>query len=134
MAALNELIDDYKELAKAKEKSLDDALAHQRISVAAWLAASKDALQDERQDVEQTYAAEIAAAVGNAAKIAEIKRTEAKELAAIDLQVQEDVQKAADKTAQEWQESLNPALSAWNSQLRGLLDGTETWATAMKKI
>jgi hypothetical protein len=30
--------------------------------------------------------------------------------------------------------ALTPIESAWNSQLRVLLGGTETWATAMKKI
>ncbi len=108
IAKLNELMDDYKELAKAKMKSLDDALAHQRISVAAWLTASEDALADERQDVQATYQAEIAAAVGNAAKIAEIHRQEAKELAAIDLQMQEDSTKASDKIQQEWLSALSP--------------------------
>ncbi|MGO9698126.1 MAG: hypothetical protein ACLPX7_02555 [Xanthobacteraceae bacterium] len=34
----------------------------------------------------------------------------------------------------QWQGLLTPLESAWNSQLRGLLAGTETWATAMKKI
>lgn len=34
----------------------------------------------------------------------------------------------------EWQSVLSPVMSAWNSQLRGLLSGTETWSTAMKKI
>ena len=41
MIAIRQLIDDYGELARAKIKSADDALAHQRISVQQWLAATK---------------------------------------------------------------------------------------------
>lgn len=134
ISKLGELIDDYKELAKEKTKSLDDALAHQRISVQQWLSASEDALEDEKQDVEQTYLAEIAAAEKAGQKTSEIHRKMEKELAAINQQITDDVQKAADKTTQEWQNALNPVLSAWNSQLRGLLAGTESFRTAMKKI
>jgi hypothetical protein len=36
--------------------------------------------------------------------------------------------------AQEWQKALTPIEGAFNSQLRGLLSGTETWAQAMKKV
>ena len=55
IAKLNELMDEYKELAKAKMKSLDDALAHQRSTIQQWLAATTDALEDEKQDVQAAY-------------------------------------------------------------------------------
>jgi hypothetical protein len=42
--------------------------------------------------------------------------------------------KAAEQDAKDWQAALTPIESAWNSQLRGLLAGTTTWAQAMKKI
>jgi hypothetical protein len=34
----------------------------------------------------------------------------------------------------EWESSVNTVVGAWNSQLRGLLAGTTTWAQAMKNI
>ena len=40
----------------------------------------------------------------------------------------------AEKDAQAWQSVLTPIHSAWDSQLKGLLSGTETWGTAMKRI
>ncbi len=44
------------------------------------------------------------------------------------------IQTAAQKDTQEWENALKPLESAFNSQLRGLLAGTETWGQAMKKI
>jgi len=41
---------------------------------------------------------------------------------------------AAEKDAKEWQAALTPFTSAFDSQLKGLLDGTENWATATKRI
>ena len=52
--------------------------------------------------MEATYRAEIAAAEGNAARIAEIHRKMQKDLAAIDLEIADSGRKAADKTAEAW--------------------------------
>lgn len=43
-----------------------------------------------------------------------------------------DTQLKAD--VQEWSSMLSPFVGAWNSQLRGLLAGTESWSTAWRKI
>lgn len=49
-----------------------------------------------------------------------------------------DIQKINDQATQQyvkdWTNVLTPVVSAFNSQLRGLLAGTTTWAQAMKKI
>lgn len=49
-----------------------------------------------------------------------------------------DRQKAQDEglkeDTKEWQTALAPIESAWNSQLRSLLSGTETFSAAMKKV
>lgn len=39
-----------------------------------------------------------------------------------------------EQDAKDWDSMLKPVQSAWDSQLRGLLAGTTTWATAMKNI
>ena len=48
------------------------------------------------------------------------------------------MQKLQDQQLQQdtkdWENALKPLQSAFDSQLRGLLSGTETWAQAMKKI
>jgi hypothetical protein len=118
MTAIKQLIDDYGELAKAQIKSADDALAHQRISVQQWLAESKDALEDERQDTESAYADMLKIVGLTSDQINVIKREEAKKLAEIGQQEADDVQKAADKVTQEWQTALNPVMSAWNAIAR----------------
>jgi hypothetical protein len=62
--------------------------------------------------------------------LAERRQLEAKYGAAhqqiLDQQLEHDTQ--------EWHKALQPLESAFNSQLRGLLSGTETWGQAMKKI
>jgi hypothetical protein len=44
------------------------------------------------------------------------------------------VDAAKQKDVQEWQSALQPVVAVFDSQLQGLLSGTETWAQAMKKI
>jgi hypothetical protein len=47
---------------------------------------------------------------------------------------QKIMNEAAEKDVQAWQSALTPLTSAFNSQLKGLLSGTESWATATKRI
>jgi len=43
-------------------------------------------------------------------------------------------EQASEQSAKDWESAIKPIESAWNSQLRGLLSGTETWAQAMHKM
>lgn len=43
-------------------------------------------------------------------------------------------QQQLETDVKQWQSALTPLQSAWDSQLRGLLAGTTTWAQAMKSI
>jgi hypothetical protein len=43
-------------------------------------------------------------------------------------------EQANEQDAKDWDNLLKPVQSAWDSQLRGLLAGTTTWAKAMKNI
>jgi hypothetical protein len=60
------------------------------------------------------------------------------EITAAEQQANNARQKAQDQAMQayvkDWQSALQPLESGFNSQLRGLLAGTETWGQAMKKI
>ena len=47
---------------------------------------------------------------------------------------QKIINQALEKDAQAWQSLLTPIASAFDSQLKGILNGTETWGTAMKRI
>ena len=47
---------------------------------------------------------------------------------------QKVIDQGVQEEAQKWQGVLQPIESAWNSQLRGMLAGTETFGQAMKKI
>ena len=91
--------------------------------------------------LEDRYGMELAANAAEAAvggqtvaqyqKIADEKRL-------IDQKYAADHQKIVDqqleKDTQSWQNIVQPIEGAFNSQLRGLLSGTETWAQASKKI
>ena len=47
---------------------------------------------------------------------------------------QKIINQAVEQDTKAWQSVLTPFTSAFDAQLRGLLSGTETWGTAMKRI
>lgn len=102
------------------------------------LAALDARLSAQTRALTAQYNAEVAAHAGklDAQKAAYQKYMEG--LAKVDAawagQHQKIVDSALIHDEQEWQAALSPIMSAWNSQLRGLLGGTESWSKAMKKI
>lgn len=102
------------------------------------LAALDARLSAQTRALTAEYNAEVAAHAGklDAQKAAYQKYMEG--LAKVDAawagQHQKIVDSALIHDEQEWQAALSPIMSAWNSQLRGLLGGTESWSKAMKKI
>ena len=92
------------------------------------------ALSQRETTVREVYRRELELARGNAAIEADIRKKESAELEAIlknRLEVQADYIK---KNTQEWESALGGLTGAFNTQLRGLLSGTVTWAQAMKNI
>lgn len=91
--------------------------------------------------LDQRYAAETAALTKEEALYAagsdQQRHVLDQELAAYQKYIT-DRQKLTDKQAQDeqkaWQSITGPIMSAWNSQLKGILAGTETFGTAMKNI
>jgi hypothetical protein len=89
----------------------------------------------KRDTAEQaSYASEIASlqASGKNWEAMEQKKVAAHDKAMMQISLATDT--ALKKDAAGWQSTMSPVLSAWNSQLRGLLGGTESWSKAMKKI
>ncbi len=128
--ALNEEIKAYQDAAKQEEKALDDKLSHHQISDSEWLSQSLAALQKELTETTAVYQQELAQAGLTSEQKAQIKEREADAIRAINNQIVADERKAADETTKAYQDAGNEILSAWNSNLRGLLSGTESFHTA----
>jgi hypothetical protein len=104
------------------------------ITYAQETAALLDALED-RHGME--LAANAAEAEVGGQTVAQYQKI-ANDKIAIDAKYSADHQKiidqAAEREAQEWKSAADQIAGAFNSQLRSLLAGTETWGQAMKKI
>ena len=91
--------------------------------------------------LDQRHQAELAAVAKEAGtgglSVAQEQKI-ANEKLQIDQKYTQDRQKIVDQQLENdtkaWENTLQPIESAFNSQLRSLLSGTETWAQAMKKI
>ncbi len=130
-------IEQWRANAQEKTDLLNKELAEHQLTTAQWLAQSKDALADEAQDVQATYDEEIAKlkALGAAHReIVDVQRQEAAALKDIAHQVAEDEDKAAKETAASWKAGADEIADAFNSQVGGLLKGTENFATAARNI
>jgi len=92
------------------------------------------ALKIREAAVEKLYADEAKLAGGIAAKAEEIEKRKTAALDAIYKERESLEAQQLKKNTQEWESAGNTIVGAWNSQLRGLLARTESWATAMKNI
>jgi hypothetical protein len=102
------------------------------------LAALDERLTAQTEALTKEYNAEVSSQAGKLGAQAAAYRKYIAGLDKIDATWAGEHQKIIDNALihdqQEWQSALSPVLSAWNSQLRGLLGGTESWSKAMKKI
>lgn len=111
----------------------DDAASHQ-ISELQKYQLTVSALNQEWAAIQGFYGQEEAAAAGSPAKLAAVL---AQQKVAYQKYYDELAKLAADyrkKNTEEWNKIGSEIQSAWDSQLRGLLAGTTTWAAAMKNV
>jgi hypothetical protein len=133
-AEANLEVDAYKRAATAKAQILDEGLKTHQLTMSQWLAQTVDALNDEAQDVSATYDAELQIAGLTSAKKLEIAKQEADALAEIQHQIVAAQAKAAEQAAQQWQSVMQTINSAFDSQIAGLLGGTENWHRAFLNV
>ena len=119
---------------KLRATILNNELQQHRISTDQWLAQTKDALQDELQDQLAAYNQELQLANLTMAQKQAILNKMQEAQAKYDQAIVAAEQKAADETSKSWESAANTIESAFNSQLRGLLEGTTSWKQAMSKI
>jgi hypothetical protein len=102
------------------------------------LAALDKRLSAQTEALTKEYNAEVSSQAGKLDAQAAAYQKYIAGLAKIDATWAGEHQKVIDNALihdqQAWQSALSPVLNAWNSQLRGLLGGTESWSKAMKKI
>ncbi|RBP03801.1 hypothetical protein DFR50_14249 [Roseiarcus fermentans] len=130
---LQDELSDVKDAAKQKLDAYNDDLSHHRTSVAAWLKDSETVLNQEAADVKKLYDEEASLAGQTAAEVARIKRQERQALRQINDQIAADERKAADEAQKSWESSLSTITGAFNSALKGMISGHETFRQAMMK-
>jgi hypothetical protein len=97
-------------------------------------AATLAALKSEEAAIDALYSKELALAGQTQTQIGAIKRKQELEDLTINDQMTLNAQKAADATQAAWDKAGNTILSAWNSQLKGMLEGTTNFRTAAANI
>ena len=127
-------VDAFKKAATAREKLLDDQLKMHQLTMSQWQAQTVDALNDEEQDIKAAYQRELQAAGLTSSQIIEIKKKEADAIADIEQKIRDANAKAAEAEVAAWKSVADGIAGLLNSQVNGLLRGTETIGTAFKNM
>jgi hypothetical protein len=120
--------------AQEKTDLLNKELEEHQITMAQWAAQTKEALGDEAQDVMATYAAELQTAGLTYKQIEGLKTEEAAKLKEIAHQIAEADDKEAKDAVKQWQTAGDQIASIMDSQVNGLLKGTESISTAFRNM
>jgi hypothetical protein len=132
LASIQGQIRAQQELARA---TLDHAQAEVKLKIitpSAGESASIDALKKEQAAVDALYAKQLALAGLTATKKQELANQEVAFNDQVALKIQEAQEKAAEAAQKSWDSAMKQVNSAFDSQISGLLKGTESWRTAMK--
>jgi hypothetical protein len=127
-------VDAFKKAAAAREKLLDEQLKMHQLTMGQWQAQTVDALADEEQDVKAAYDRELQAAGLTSAQIITIKKKEADAIADIEEKITATNAKAAEDEVKQWTSVASSIAGIMNSQVNGLLRGTETIAQAFRNM
>lgn len=120
--------------AETKEKLLDGELKRREITTSQWLAGTEAALNAELAATTAAYQKELEVAdlTAQQRKAIHDKLTEA--IAANEEKIVAAQQKAADETYAAWKSAGDKVAEVLNSQVDGLLKGTESLRTAFKNM
>lgn len=131
---LQEELDKVNEKYKQQKITEQTAVDVFRETEGQKVANLKKALDEREAATKDIFAKEIALAEDNAGRKAAIERQLSKDIAEIQTERLRLEQEQLKKSVAEWQSMLNAISGAFTSQLRGLLQGTTTWAQAIKNI
>ncbi len=126
-------IDAARRAATQIEDTLNNELRLHQITWSQWAAQSVAALDKEKAAVELAAAQAVASTALSSEQKLGIARREADALAEIAKKEADDQAKATEEITKSWESLGSTIEGAFNSQLKGLLSGTESFSTAMKK-
>lgn len=134
LTKLNEQLDDLREYYAKMKVMEDSAVARSVETEGQKVAHLLTALDQWAAGAQVIYDKEVAIVGNDANKILEIKRKAAKLQETILMDQMKLEAEQLKKSQQEWESVVGSISGAFNSQLRGLLAGTTTWAHAMRSI
>lgn len=118
----------------AIKSTLDQALSEHKVTIGEWAKDTTAALDHEADAVQDAYARILANAAIASAKKVEIVANEAKELQDIWDKEGDAQRKLVDDVEKTYEGYANTVASAFDSQIKGLLAGTEKFHTAFKNV
>ena len=127
-------VEAAQDAAKGIETTLDNQLKQHQITMLQWLAQTNAALDAEAMAVINAADKAVASAALSAEQRKAIWTKEAHDLQAIADQEANAQAKAAEQSAQQWKSAADTIAGAMNSQVDGLLRGTETMRQAFAKM
>lgn len=123
-----------KEASELKIQTIKDEIQLKSVTETKGTADILAELAEQKSAVDALYANEISLAGQKAAKVNQITNQQASYNAKNALQVLAAQEAAAKKTEQAWESATKSINSAFDSQINGLLSGTETWHKAFTNV
>jgi hypothetical protein len=117
-----------------KEALLEEQLKDHKITTAQWLEQTTSALDAEKQHVQATYAAELADARITSDQKAGLRVREQQLIDEISKKELAAEIKATEATTAAWKSGADKVADVLNSQVDGLLKGTETFGRAFRNM
>lgn len=127
-------IDEAKRADAKIQDGLDNRLKLHQISMSQWLSQSLAAYDTEYNAVKAAYDKELSVAGLTSAQKIAIANKEQNALADIAKKEADAQTKAAEDSAKSWDSAMKTINGAFDAQINGLLTGTESWGTAMRKV
>ena len=127
-------IDAAKNVAALREQVLEGSLKDHSINMQEWLNQTEATLRQETETIQAAYAKELETAGLTIAQIDEIRKKQANDLKNITKEQVSAEQKNAQDIQKSYEDAAKNITSTFDSQIKGLLEGTESWSKAMKNV
>lgn len=132
--AINREIAGVKNGVEQKLKSYQDDVKNHRLTAQEGAEDTARDLQQEKAQLDVLYSQKAALYANDVAEQRKVGDAKIAAERQTDDQVAASNRQAADAYQKTWQSAADEVESAFNSQIRGLLEGTETWGQAAKKV
>ena len=130
----NDEVDNAKQAAKTIEDNENNLVKEHKITWSDWAKATTDALEQEATAIKKAADQALASTALSSQQKIQILQKEKDALAEIARQEADAQAKAAEVAMRTWEGLAKEVEGAVNGSLKGLIAGTESFSTAMKKI